>query len=88
MKNCLLLLLATFACLTACQEKVETPPTFADTIYFNGTILTMEGNAPETVQAVAIKDDKIIQIGSLDALEAVANDSTVLIDLEENTMLH
>ncbi|MFK7984254.1 MAG: amidohydrolase [Saprospiraceae bacterium] len=87
MKNRMLFLLAIITCLTACQEKEATPPTFADTIYFNGTILTMEGNAPETVQAVAIKDDKILQIGTLEALETVANDSTVLIDLEENIML-
>ncbi len=87
MKNYFLFLFTTFTCLTACQEKVAIPPTYADTIYFNGTILTMEGNEPETVQAVAIKDDKILQIGSLKALETVVNDSTVLIDLEQNTML-
>lgn len=47
----------------------------------------MEGNAPETVQAVAIKADEIIQIGTLKELENIVNDSTQWIDLGENTML-
>lgn len=87
MQNQLLLLIILCLSITACQQKETTASIFADTIYFNGTILTMEGNAPETVSAVAIKEDKILQIGTLEEMEEVVNDSTQLIDLEQNTML-
>ena len=87
MKNRLFYFIVIFICLTVCQEKETAPPIFADTVYFNGTILTMEGNAPETVPAVAIKGDKIIQIGTLEALKNVVNDSTQWVDLAQNTML-
>jgi len=86
MKNHTIYLLAIFLVYFSCKD-VQKPSIIADTVYFNGTILTMEGNAPETVQAVAIKDDKIIQIGTLEELEPIVNDSTQWMDLGENTML-
>ena len=86
MKNytfyCLAFLLLLIGCRTESKENL-----FADTIYFNGTILTMEGDEPEYVKAVAIKDGKILQIGTLKELEKIVNDSTQLIDLEQNTLL-
>ncbi|MEM1121423.1 MAG: amidohydrolase [Bacteroidota bacterium] len=80
------LLLVLCFLFTYCKEKNDSL-TPADTIYFNGTILTMEGNEPNYIQAVATKDDKILQLGTLKELETVTNDSTKFVDLEQNTML-
>ncbi len=86
MKNYLCFCLALLLLLIGCKtEPTETP--LADTIYFNGTILTMEGDEPEYIKAVATKGDEIIQLGSLKELENVIGDSTKLIDLEQNTLL-
>ena len=59
----------------------------ADKVYFNGTILTMEGEQPTYVQAIATRGDRILQMGKLSTLENIISDSTQLIDLEGNTLL-
>ncbi len=58
----------------------------APTIYFNGTILTMEGDAPDHVEAVAVKDGKIVHAGSkAHALSKLPGATQV--DLQGRTML-
>ncbi|MEI8178850.1 amidohydrolase [Aestuariivirga sp.] len=55
-------------------------------VYYNGSILTMEGDAPGYVEAVAVKDGKIAFAGSRDkALAAVGEAKQV--DLQGRTML-
>ena len=62
---------------------------FADTasVYFNGDILTMEGDKPQYVEAVVVKGKKIAYAGNMkDALnEAGAN--AVMNDLKGQTLL-
>ena len=55
-------------------------------IYFNGTILTMEGDQPATVEAVAVKDGKIAFTGALDAARAAVGQARE-IDLQGRTMV-
>jgi predicted amidohydrolase YtcJ len=55
-------------------------------IYFNGTILTMEGDQPATVEAVAVKDGKIAFAGALDAARATVGQARE-VDLQGRTML-
>jgi predicted amidohydrolase YtcJ/heat shock protein HslJ len=60
----------------------------ADAIYFGGDILTMEGNEPNYVEALAVKDGKIIFIGTKEeALKLQEKDKSKLIDLQGKTML-
>lgn len=55
-------------------------------VYYNGTILTMEGNQPGTVEAIGIQNGKIVFAGSLkDAKSKFLN--TTMTDLQGNTML-
>ncbi len=75
-------------CLTAllflCSAQV-----FADTatIYFNGDILTMEGNKPQYVEAVLVKDRRIAYAGKLrDALNQAGINPTMR-DLKGQTLL-
>ena len=55
------------------------------TIYYNGTILTMENL--ETVQAVLVQDEKIIGIGKLNELQEKAGKNVELYDLRGKTLM-
>ena len=58
----------------------------APTIYLNGTILTMERDAPDYVEAVAVKDGKIVHAGSKAHALAKLPGATQ-VDLQGRTML-
>ena len=59
----------------------------ADVIYFNGDILTMEGDSPNYAEAVAVKDGKVLFVGSKSETEKFHGDKTVMNDLKGKTML-
>ncbi|MFO1090205.1 MAG: amidohydrolase [Hyphomicrobiales bacterium] len=59
----------------------------ADTIYAGGPIITMAGETPQTVEAVVVRDGKILFAGAkADALKQAAADATQ-VDLAGKTML-
>lgn len=61
-------------------------PEAGPVVYFNGSILTMEGDAPEYAEAVAVKDGKIAYVGTrAKAMAAVENARQV--DLQGRTMV-
>ncbi|MBL6445198.1 amidohydrolase [Fulvivirga sp. 29W222] len=57
----------------------------ADIIIEGGTIYTMDANQPQ-VEAVAVKEDKIIFAGRLKMAEKYKGDSTQVVDLHGKTM--
>lgn len=59
----------------------------ADTIYFGGDILTMAGNAPVYVEALAVDDGKILFAGPRAEAEALADGATLQVDLGGKTLL-
>ena len=58
----------------------------ADTIYSGGTILTINDAAPKA-EAVAVKDGRILAVGSAADIMALKGDSTRMVDLGGRTML-
>ncbi|MFA3783588.1 amidohydrolase [Melioribacteraceae bacterium 4301-Me] len=64
--------------LTACGEKIMHK---ADLVLLNGKIVTMDDNNPEG-EALAIKGDKILAVGSADEIKEYIGDSTNVIDLK------
>ncbi len=58
----------------------------ADTLYQNGNIITMNDSQP-SVEAVAVKDGKILAVGTKKDVLKYKGDATRLIDLEGRTML-
>jgi len=80
----LLALIATTV-LGACST--DLPLTTADTIYFGGEILTVEGPTPEYVEAIGITDGIITQLGSALSIEKYRGENTQVIDLEGKTLL-
>ncbi|WP_170448021.1 amidohydrolase [Ruegeria arenilitoris] len=58
----------------------------ADTIYTGGPILTIDDARP-TVQAVAVKDGRIIAVGELADMRSHQGDDTTIFDLDGRAML-
>jgi len=75
---------ATFV-LISCRLLASTTPT-ADTIYYGGPILTMDDDAMR-VEAVAVADNRIMAVGTLQEVRLHQGNSTEFFDLEGRTML-
>ena len=76
-----LILYISFFILTACN--IENP---ADMIIVNGKILTVDEDFT-IVEALAIKDDKIIAVGSNHEIRKLANRHSKIIDAEGKTVI-
>lgn len=57
------------------------------TVYSGGPILTMDGDNPATVEAVAVKGDHILAVGDLALVTRAAGKRAVQVDLKGRTML-
>ena len=79
-----LLTLALLAFLSCKKEEVTNP---ADAIYFGGDIVTMEGNEAQYAEAVAVKDGKILFVGTKAEAEKFQGEKTEMKDLEGKTMV-
>ena len=63
------------------------PPSYADLILLNGKLVTVDKNFT-IAEAVAIKKDKIIAVGSNEEIRKLANRETKIIDLYEQISLN
>ncbi|MFO1088003.1 MAG: amidohydrolase family protein [Hyphomicrobiales bacterium] len=59
----------------------------AKTVYFGGDILTMAGSSPAYVEALAVKDGKILFAGSRAEAMKMTDGSTEMVDLAGKTLL-
>ncbi|WP_400262205.1 amidohydrolase [Sphingobacterium sp. SG20118] len=71
-----------FLVITSCKNAKND----ADTLYYGGPILTMEDDNPQ-VEAIAIKDGKILFAGSKQNAKRFIGDNTNQIDLENKTLM-
>jgi predicted amidohydrolase YtcJ len=69
------------------QTKKSNATDFADAIYYNGDIITMEGDSASYVEAVALKAGTIAAVGSKTEVEKLKGDSTKIVDLQGKTLL-
>lgn len=72
------------------QSDATTKPlavTAADKIYFGGDILTLEGDAPEYVEAIATLGEKIIYVGDKQSAMSHKFGKTELVDLKGKALL-
>ncbi|MDK9559162.1 amidohydrolase family protein [Marinobacter sp. M216] len=58
----------------------------ADTVFLNGNILTLDDNQP-TAEAVAVRNGKILSVGTRGDIMALVGNNTNQIDLEGKTLL-
>ena len=78
LRTCLVVLVA-----AASMEARAVP----STVYFNGDILTMQGDSPRYVQAVVVTGDRISFAGAIPEALAAAGPAPVLRDLNGHTLL-
>ena len=65
----------------------EVPDVLApDTIYTNGTVLTMDGEG-RVAEAVAVKGDRIVMVGSNNDIRRLAGAATRIVDIAGRTMM-
>ena len=76
--------LAALGLVAACSPK---PPGGAAAIYTGGEILTLAGDAPAYVEALAVKDGKIVAAGALADARKAAGPGARTIDLEGQVLL-
>ena len=69
---------------TACTEKPALVA--ADTIYFNGNVITLDSNEL-LAEAVAVKNGKILAVGDNETMMSLSNQDTHQVDLKGKTML-
>ena len=81
----LIIATVTFSCDNATTKSAITDT--ADAIYYGGDIITMEGDSASYAEAVAIKNGKIIFVGSRSGAEKFHGDSTAMNDLQGKTMM-
>lgn len=75
--------LAVWACFSLVSCNSSRPK--ADLVFINGTVYTVSDKQP-TAQAVAVKDEKILFVGSDDEVKQYIDDNTRVIDLGGKTM--
>ena len=73
----------------ACCTAFYSVATFANTsmVYVNGDILTMQGDAPQYVEAIVVQDDKIIFSGDKIHALTLAGPNPTLYDLKGHTLM-
>ncbi|MEW2923284.1 amidohydrolase [Muricauda sp. ANG21] len=81
----LILLVSVCTLVFGCQKEQDQEK--ADTIYFGGDIVTMEGESPEYVEALAVKNGKILFVGPENEAMGFSSDSTHLVDIKNNTLI-
>jgi predicted amidohydrolase YtcJ len=78
--------------MTSCNNNTSNN-TSKDTVssnavmYYNGDIITMEGDVAAYAEAVVVKDGKIAFVGSKDESMKAAGDNHTMVDLQGKTML-
>ena len=70
-----------FALMAGCSKTSE-----PDTVFYNGVVISVD-KQDSLYQAVAVKDGKIIHLGSSDELLTLAGNSTETIDLNGDTLI-
>ena len=81
------------ALLAACAQPgaesatPSAPRRVADAIYLGGDILTMEGDVPEYAEALAVRDGRIILVGSRSDAQPMQGPATRVVDLNGRLLL-
>lgn len=69
------------------SSNLAPPEKAADTIYFGGPILTMEGDTPKYAEAIAVRNGTIQFVGKKTEAFALRGEGTRMVDLQGRTLL-
>jgi len=73
--------------LISCKQEQKNENENSDIIYHGGDIITMQGDLPEYAEALVVRDDKILFVGSLIDAKAKAVEGYEYKDLKGNTLV-
>jgi predicted amidohydrolase YtcJ len=85
--NTPLLLIFGICLLFSCKETEKREAENNAVVYYGGDILTMAGESPEYVEAVVVKDGKILFAGASSEAMEMAGSGHQMIDLEGKTLM-
>src|SRR6187455_3105342 len=74
------------ALLLFLNTRIKAPIVDADKIYINGKVLTID-SSNTVAQAVAVKDGKILEVGTTNAIQKLKGKNTEVIDLGGKTLI-
>jgi predicted amidohydrolase YtcJ len=81
-------ILAAWGCSESPKTKEDAAPEASTaTMYYNGDILTMEGDSATYAEALVAKDGKILFVGAKDEAMKAAGEGHTMVDLNGQTML-
>ncbi|GAA3560817.1 amidohydrolase [Snuella lapsa] len=83
----LTVLIATILISCGQQKNESTDKENSATVYYNGDIITMEGDSPQYAEAVVEKEGKIAFVGASDEAMKVAGAGHKMVDLNGKTLL-
>ena len=69
------------ACAERSDEAAVSPPVLADAIYINGRVYTLDPQRPWG-EALAIRGDRLLAVGTVAEVQALAGDETEVVDLQ------
>lgn len=85
-----ILLSLLFLVFVSCNKpgnKSDVAKTDVASVYYNGDIITMEGESPQYVEALVVKDGKILFAGIKSEAINLAGNDAVMLDLKGKTLL-
>ncbi len=84
-----LLLLCPLLTVSQAQDLPPEILDYADTVLYNGQVLTMDGDRPPitVTEALAIRDGKIMAVGQNDRISRMAGPDTLRVDLKGKTVM-
>ncbi|MDH3323433.1 MAG: amidohydrolase [Flavobacteriaceae bacterium] len=86
LRSLTLILLATLL-LISCKQEQKSEITNPATIYGGGDIITMQGDTPQYAEALAVRDGKILFVGSLNDAKSEVGEDHTYINLNGNTLV-
>jgi len=90
MKKLIFTVFAIAMLLLGCKKEEKTPHSTDSAVaevYYNGDILTMEGDKATYAEAVVVKDGKILFVGKEDEAMQQAGEGHKMVDLEGKTLM-
>ncbi len=73
--------------LISCKQEQKNESINPTIIYGGGDIITMQGDSPEYTEALVVRGNEILFVGSLKDAKSNADEGYKYIDLEGNTLL-
>ncbi|WP_036498054.1 amidohydrolase [Nitrosococcus oceani] len=86
-KLLLSLMAVTLLITLAFSSTKAAPDTGSSTLYYGGSILTMEGSAPSYAEALVVKDGRILFVGTKTQAEHLAGAAAKKVDLDGRALL-